>query len=84
MASLTMSVSWVGMIFGGWWTDRLALRYGRRIGRALPISFSRFMAMAAFLVALFTEMYGFPFTQPFPDLERTNCLVITGANPVMS
>ena len=53
MASFTMSVSWVGMIFGGWWTDRLALRYGRRIGRALPISFSRFMAMAAFLVALF-------------------------------
>ena len=53
MASLTMSVSWVGMIFGGWWTDRLAQRYGRRIGRAVPLSFSRFLAMAAFLVALF-------------------------------
>ncbi len=53
MAGVTMSVSWIGMIFGGWWTDRLAVRYGRRIGRAVPLSFSRFLAMAAFLVALF-------------------------------
>jgi len=30
------------------------------------------------------EMYGFPFTQPFPDLDRTRCLVIVGANPVVS
>lgn len=30
------------------------------------------------------EMYGFPFTQPFPDVDRTNCLVIVGANPVVS
>jgi len=34
--------------------------------------------------AVAREMYGFPFTQPFPDLERTRCLVVTGANPVVS
>jgi len=30
------------------------------------------------------EIYGFPFTQPFPDVDRTGCLVIVGANPVVS
>jgi formate dehydrogenase len=34
--------------------------------------------------AVAREMYGFPFTQPFPDLERTTCLVVVGANPVVS
>lgn len=29
-------------------------------------------------------VYGFPFTQPFPDLDRTECLFIVGANPVIS
>jgi formate dehydrogenase len=29
-------------------------------------------------------IYGFPFTQPFPDVEHTECLVIVGANPVVS
>ena len=30
------------------------------------------------------EMYGFPLTQPFPDLPHTECLVVVGANPVVS
>ncbi len=30
------------------------------------------------------QMYGFPFTQPFPDLDHTKCLIIVGANPVIS
>jgi formate dehydrogenase len=34
--------------------------------------------------AVASEMYGFPFTQPFPDLENTNCLIIVGANPLIS
>jgi anaerobic selenocysteine-containing dehydrogenase len=34
--------------------------------------------------AVASEMYGFPFTQPFPDLDHTGCLVIVGANPVIS
>ena len=29
-------------------------------------------------------MYGFPFTLPFPDISNTNCLIIVGANPVIS
>ena len=31
-----------------------------------------------------TEMYGFPFHQPFPDLEKINYLMIIGTNPVVS
>lgn len=34
--------------------------------------------------AVAREMYGFVFTQPFPDVGRTRCLVIVGANPVVS
>lgn len=30
------------------------------------------------------HMYGFPFTQPFPDLENTECLIIVGSNVVIS
>jgi anaerobic selenocysteine-containing dehydrogenase len=30
------------------------------------------------------HLYGFPFTLTFPDVERTNCLIIVGANPVIS
>jgi formate dehydrogenase len=30
------------------------------------------------------EIYGFPFTQPFPDLDHTECLIVVGANPVVS
>jgi formate dehydrogenase len=34
--------------------------------------------------AVAREMYGFVFTQPFPDVDRTRCLIIVGANPVVS
>ena len=34
--------------------------------------------------AVAQEMYGFPFTQPFPDLLNVECLIIVGANPVVS
>lgn len=34
--------------------------------------------------AVAREMYGFPFTQTFPDVENVDCLVIVGANPVVS
>ena len=30
------------------------------------------------------QVYGFPFTQPFPDILHTDCLIIVGANPVVS
>lgn len=29
-------------------------------------------------------VYGFPFTLPFPDIRNTKCLIIVGANPVIS
>ncbi|MCA9626200.1 MAG: molybdopterin-dependent oxidoreductase [Myxococcales bacterium] len=29
-------------------------------------------------------MYGFPFTQPFPDVDRVRCLIVVGANPAVS
>jgi formate dehydrogenase len=34
--------------------------------------------------AVSREMYGFPFTLPFPDIDRTRCLIVVGANPVVS
>jgi formate dehydrogenase len=34
--------------------------------------------------AVARELYGFPFSQPFPDLDHTRCLIIVGANPVVS
>ena len=34
--------------------------------------------------AVANAVYGFPFTQPFPDLDHTQCLIIVGANPVIS
>lgn len=34
--------------------------------------------------AVAQRMYGFPFTQPFPDLLHTECLIIVGANPMVS
>ncbi|MGB8221017.1 MAG: molybdopterin-dependent oxidoreductase, partial [Polyangiales bacterium] len=30
------------------------------------------------------QVYGFPFTQPFPDLDHLQCLIIVGANPAIS
>lgn len=30
------------------------------------------------------HVYGFPFTQPFPDLPHNQCLIIVGANPAIS
>lgn len=34
--------------------------------------------------AVANSMYGFPFLQPFPDIDRTRCLVMVGANPAVS
>ena len=31
-----------------------------------------------------TDVYGFPFTQPFPDVDHTGCLIVVGANPAIS
>ena len=34
--------------------------------------------------AMATQVYGFPFTQPFVDLENTRCLILVGTNPAVS
>ncbi|MBW2403883.1 MAG: molybdopterin-dependent oxidoreductase, partial [Deltaproteobacteria bacterium] len=34
--------------------------------------------------AVARQVYGFPFTQPFPDLDELECLIIVGANPAIS
>lgn len=34
--------------------------------------------------AVAEHVYGFPFTQPFPDLHHNECLIVVGANPVVS
>ncbi len=34
--------------------------------------------------AVARHVYGFPFTQPFPDVDHTNCLIVVGANPAVS
>lgn len=31
-----------------------------------------------------TEMYGFPFYQPFVDLDNVKCMIVVGTNPVVS
>ena len=34
--------------------------------------------------AVARQVHGFPFSQTFPDVDHTECLVIVGANPVVS
>ncbi|MCB9626663.1 MAG: molybdopterin-dependent oxidoreductase [Sandaracinaceae bacterium] len=34
--------------------------------------------------AVSKELYGFPFSLSFPDIDRTECLIIVGANPAIS
>ena len=45
---------WVGMLAGGPATDFLIGRWGLRWGRAWPIALSRFLAMGAYIVCLFS------------------------------
>ncbi len=34
--------------------------------------------------AVAERLYGFPFIQPFPDVDRTQCLIMIGSNPAVS
>jgi MFS family permease len=52
MAAVPLLFAMVGMLTGGWLTDRLALALGLRWGRCLPLVVSRFVAMAAFAACL--------------------------------
>ncbi|MBW3597517.1 MAG: MFS transporter, partial [Planctomycetes bacterium] len=53
LAAIPLTVGWLGMLGGGWLTDRLVSRVGLRWGRALPMSLTRFLAMSAYLMCLF-------------------------------
>ena len=50
MVGVPILVGMGGQFAGGWLTDRLTRGLGLRLGRCLPISLSRFVAMAAFLL----------------------------------
>jgi sugar phosphate permease len=52
MTSIPIMIGWLGMFSGGFLTDRLVGLIGLRWGRALPVSLSRFLAMAAYLYCL--------------------------------
>jgi len=52
MVFVPVTVGWLGMLCGGRLTDWLVGRVGLRLGRALPMSLSRFMAMAAYIYCL--------------------------------
>ena len=56
MTFLPVAVGWFGMLAGGRLTDRLVRLVGLRWGRALPMSLSRFIAMAAYMVVIYWYM----------------------------
>jgi sugar phosphate permease len=55
MASVPLGVGMLGMLAGGWVTDRLTQAVGLRWGRCLPMALTRFVAMAAFLACMVLE-----------------------------
>ena len=52
LASVPLCIGMIGMLGGGWVADRLVKRLGLRWGRCLPMSLTRFGAMAGFLACL--------------------------------
>jgi nitrate/nitrite transporter NarK len=55
LSGLPIFVGLFGMLAGGWVCDRLTRRLGLRWGRCLPMSLTRFFAMAAYLACLALE-----------------------------
>ncbi|MEO2034758.1 MAG: MFS transporter [Planctomycetaceae bacterium] len=53
LVSIPPLLGWAGMLAGGAFTDLATRRFGRRWGRALPMSSSRFLAMGAYIACLF-------------------------------
>lgn len=54
MITVALFIGIIGMPVGGWMTDVLSRRHGKRLGRMLPMSISKFIAAALYLVALST------------------------------
>ncbi len=55
MASMPILVGIAGMLSGGWITDALTRRLGLCWGRVLPMSLTRFGAMAAYIVSTWLD-----------------------------
>lgn len=43
------------LLVGGWWTDWMTRKYGKRIGRAFPLASTRFLGAAAMLACCFLD-----------------------------
>ncbi len=54
------------------------------MGLGSPSMFTSATQDCANKFAVATHVYGFPFSQPFPDVDRVRCLVVVGANPAIS
>ena len=52
-SSLALACGMAGVLFGGWWCDALARRFGQRLGRKLPFVFGSALAMTAYLACPF-------------------------------
>ncbi len=55
MTTVALAIGIIGMPVGGWMTDMLTRRYGKRLGRMLPMSVSKFIAAALYIVAISTD-----------------------------
>ncbi len=53
MTSLPVFVGMAGMFMGGWLTDTMTSRVGKRWGRAAPLALTRFIVAAAFVACIF-------------------------------
>ncbi|MBC7170931.1 MAG: molybdopterin-dependent oxidoreductase, partial [Polyangiaceae bacterium] len=54
------------------------------MGLGSPSMFTSATQDCANKFAVATHVYGFPFSQPFPDIDRVRCLIVVGANPAIS
>lgn len=60
LASVPLFAGWLGIVFGGPWTDRWTAWKGRKWGRRGPIACSRFLAVFGYLLvlAVIWEVFG--------------------------
>ncbi len=54
MTTVALLFGIVGMLAGGWSTDFLTRRYGKKLGRILPMSPPKFLAAACYIAAIST------------------------------
>ncbi|MBI3410721.1 MAG: MFS transporter [Planctomycetes bacterium] len=52
MTSMPIMVGIIGMFTGGWLTDAMVRKLGRRWGRSLPLSLSRFVVAIGFILCM--------------------------------